>query len=95
MTNYFQAVGQFTRGFLRDDDGAQVIEYALIIAVVSIALVVALKASHRQQRQFHDLHRDGGPVPRRVAPARKQLESGGGQGLSVFRCSPLSFSTQK
>jgi pilus assembly protein Flp/PilA len=44
MTNYFQAVGQFTRGFLRDDDGAQVIEYALIIAVVSIALVVALKA---------------------------------------------------
>ena len=43
MTNYFQAFGQFTRGFLRDDDGAQVIEYALIIAVVSIALVVALK----------------------------------------------------
>lgn len=27
-----------------EDDGAQVIEYALIIAVVSIALVVALKA---------------------------------------------------
>ncbi|BEP34610.1 hypothetical protein GmRootV59_15840 [Variovorax sp. V59] len=44
MNNFFQAIGQFTRGFLRDDDGAQVIEYALIIAVVSIALVVALKA---------------------------------------------------
>jgi pilus assembly protein Flp/PilA len=29
-------------GFLRDDDGAQVVEYALIIAVVSIALVIAL-----------------------------------------------------
>jgi pilus assembly protein Flp/PilA len=28
--------------FLRDDDGAQVVEYALIIAVVSIALVIAL-----------------------------------------------------
>ena len=28
--------------FLRADDGAQVVEYALIIAVVSIALVIAL-----------------------------------------------------
>ncbi|MDP9962498.1 pilus assembly protein Flp/PilA [Variovorax paradoxus] len=44
MNSLFQAIGQFTRGFLRDDDGAQVIEYALIIAVVSITLVVALKA---------------------------------------------------
>ena len=44
MNNVLQAIGQFTRGFLRDDDGAQVIEYALIIAVVSIALVVALRA---------------------------------------------------
>lgn len=31
------------RSFLVEDDGAQVIEYALIIAVVSIALVVALR----------------------------------------------------
>lgn len=44
MSNYLQAIGQFTRSFLRDDDGAQVIEYALIIAVVSIALIVALRA---------------------------------------------------
>ncbi len=29
--------------FLNDEDGAQVVEYALIIAVVSIALVVALQ----------------------------------------------------
>ena len=29
------------RSFLREEDGAQVIEYALIIAVVSIALVLA------------------------------------------------------
>lgn len=28
--------------FLREEDGAQVVEYALIIAVVSIALVLAL-----------------------------------------------------
>ncbi len=30
------------RNFLRDEEGAQVIEYALIIAVVSIALVIGL-----------------------------------------------------
>jgi len=30
--------------FLKDESGAQVVEYALIIAVVSIALVVALQA---------------------------------------------------
>jgi pilus assembly protein Flp/PilA len=30
--------------FVREEDGSQVIEYALIIAVVSIALVVALQA---------------------------------------------------
>ena len=28
--------------FARDEEGAQVVEYALIIAVVSIALVIAL-----------------------------------------------------
>ena len=33
-----------TAVFLNDDDGAQVVEYALIIAVVSIALVLGLKA---------------------------------------------------
>lgn len=32
------------RSFLQEDDGAQVVEYALIIAVVSIALVIALQA---------------------------------------------------
>jgi pilus assembly protein Flp/PilA len=31
-----------TGKFLRDEEGAQIVEYALIIAVVSIALVVAL-----------------------------------------------------
>jgi pilus assembly protein Flp/PilA len=33
---------QFISKFLRDEEGAQVVEYALIIAVVSIALVIAL-----------------------------------------------------
>lgn len=32
------------KSFLHDESGAQVIEYALIIAVVSIALIVALRA---------------------------------------------------
>ena len=32
------------RSFAIEEDGAQVIEYALIIAVVSIALVIALRA---------------------------------------------------
>ena len=31
--------------FLKDEDGAQVVEYALIIAVVSIGLVIALGGS--------------------------------------------------
>lgn len=30
------------QAFAREDDGAQVVEYALIIAVVSISLVIAL-----------------------------------------------------
>ena len=29
--------------FLREEDGAQVVEYALIIAVISIALTIALQ----------------------------------------------------
>ncbi len=31
------------RSFAADEDGAQVVEYALIIAVVAIALVIALR----------------------------------------------------
>ena len=34
---------QSIRSFAVEDDGSQVIEYALIIAVVSITLVVALR----------------------------------------------------
>lgn len=39
-----QALIQGIKRFVRDEEGAQVVEYALIIAVVSIALVVALSA---------------------------------------------------
>ena len=31
------------RSFAKDEEGAQVVEYALIIAVISIALVIALR----------------------------------------------------
>ncbi|NBS98096.1 MAG: Flp family type IVb pilin [Betaproteobacteria bacterium] len=44
MHNIIQSVRDGTTRFVRDEEGAQVIEYALIIAVVSIALVVALQA---------------------------------------------------
>ena len=37
-------VMQSVRSFATDEEGSQVIEYALIIAVVSISLVVALRA---------------------------------------------------
>jgi pilus assembly protein Flp/PilA len=30
------------RAFLQEDEGAQIVEYALIVAVVSIALTIAL-----------------------------------------------------
>jgi pilus assembly protein Flp/PilA len=34
---------QFARALATEDEGAQVVEYALIIAVVSITLVIALR----------------------------------------------------
>ena len=44
MTNFLNIVNNSVRSFAKDEEGAQIIEYALIIAVVSIALIVALKA---------------------------------------------------
>ena len=43
MNTFLKAAGQSIRSFAREDEGAQVVEYALIIAVVSIILVVALR----------------------------------------------------
>ena len=43
MNTFMKAVKHSVQSFARDDDGAQVVEYALIIAVVSIILVVALR----------------------------------------------------
>lgn len=39
MNQFFSSI----RSFAVEDDGAQVIEYALIIAVVSIALIIAIQ----------------------------------------------------
>jgi len=44
MFKHAKQFGAALRRFGRDEDGAQVVEYALIIAVVSIALVIALQA---------------------------------------------------
>src|SRR5258706_12291768 len=44
MSQCLNAAKTAIHSFSQDEQGAQVVEYALIIAVVSIALVVALKA---------------------------------------------------
>ncbi len=43
MNQFITAIKNSSRAFAKDEDGAQVIEYALIIAVVSIVLVLALQ----------------------------------------------------
>lgn len=43
MKTFFSSVKNPIRSFAKDEEGAQVVEYALIIAVVSIALILALK----------------------------------------------------
>ena len=44
MSKLLTAIKNGAVDFGRDEEGAQVVEYALIIAVVSIALVIALSA---------------------------------------------------
>jgi pilus assembly protein Flp/PilA len=43
MEMEIKAITRALQAFSKDEDGAQVIEYALIIAVVSIFLVIALQ----------------------------------------------------
>jgi pilus assembly protein Flp/PilA len=43
MKNLLNSASRSIRSFARNEEGAQVVEYALIIAVVSIILVVALR----------------------------------------------------
>ena len=44
MSKLLAAVKNGAVNFGRDEEGAQIVEYGLIIAVVSIALVIALSA---------------------------------------------------
>lgn len=44
MNKFLKSFSNSVSVFSKDEEGAQVVEYALIIAVVSISLVVALKA---------------------------------------------------
>ena len=44
MNKLINAIKNGAVNFSRDEEGAQIVEYALIIAVVSIALIVLLKA---------------------------------------------------
>ena len=43
MNNFLASMKSGIANFARDEEGAQIVEYALIIAVISIALVVALR----------------------------------------------------
>ena len=43
MNKFLTQVNNSIRSFAKDEEGAQVVEYALIIAVVSIVLVIALR----------------------------------------------------
>ena len=45
MNKFLNTVNNSVRSFAKDEEGAQVVEYALIIAVVSIGLVIALGGS--------------------------------------------------
>ena len=42
MNSFLTQFNNSIRSFAKDEEGAQVVEYALIIAVVSIGLVIAL-----------------------------------------------------
>ncbi len=44
MSKFIKAVKNGAVNFVRDEEGAQIVEYALIIAVVSIVLIVAMQA---------------------------------------------------
>ena len=44
MNKFLATMKSGIGSFARDEEGAQIVEYALIIAVVSIALVIALTA---------------------------------------------------
>jgi pilus assembly protein Flp/PilA len=57
MNQFIKSINTSISSFVKEEDGAQVVEYALIIAVVSIGLVTALGAAGANglQGSFADL----------------------------------------
>lgn len=45
MNKIAQQFGSSLQTFVHDEEGAQIIEYALIVAVVSLVLIVAIKTA--------------------------------------------------
>lgn len=45
MNSLLNTINNSVRAFAEDEEGAQVVEYALIIAVISIALILVLSNS--------------------------------------------------
>ncbi|MGB6095752.1 MAG: Flp family type IVb pilin [Comamonas thiooxydans] len=45
MNKIAQQFGQSLQSFVRDEEGAQIIEYALIVAVVSLTLILAMNVT--------------------------------------------------
>ena len=45
MNSIAQQFGRSLQAFVQDEEGAQIIEYALVVAVVSIGLILLLKSS--------------------------------------------------
>jgi pilus assembly protein Flp/PilA len=45
MSQFIKSFNRSVRTFIQEEEGSQVVEYALIIAVVSIGLVAALAGS--------------------------------------------------
>jgi pilus assembly protein Flp/PilA len=43
MNKFFNAARNSIGAFVQDEEGAQIVEYALIIAVISLVLIVALR----------------------------------------------------
>lgn len=52
MNKFISSIRSSVTSFAKEEDGAQVIEYALIIAVVSIALVLGLQGLDGQFGTF-------------------------------------------
>ncbi|EFI60365.1 MULTISPECIES: Flp family type IVb pilin [Comamonas] len=45
MNKIAQQFGHSLQSFVRDEEGAQIIEYALIVAVVSLTLILAMNVT--------------------------------------------------